>query len=287
MNFINFLILTFVILTWGYSWVLMKQALDYMMPITYVALRIGVGGLTILPLILKSSSFKFSNFIRADYIILGLLQTTAMFAFIIYGMKFVTAGKTAVVLYTMPVWTSFMLHFFLKEKLSSRQWIGVLFGTIGILCILGWDTLMKQDKYIILGEVLILLAALSWSVANIWIKVRLKNDNPTLLNGYQQLIGVVFLIILAVFTEGFFNVEWTPYSVYIVLFTGIIASAINFSAWFYLLNKIDINITTYSSLLVPVFGLIFDWYILGTKLDLGLIIGGFFIILGIYLISRK
>ena len=72
-----------------------------------------------------------------------------------------------------------------------------------------------------------------------------------------------------------------------VLFTGIVASAVNFSAWFYLINKIDINITTYSSLLVPVFGLFFDWLILDTKLDIGLIIGGFFIILGIIKISRK
>ena len=124
-------------------------------------------------------------------------------------------------------------------------------------------------------------------MANIWIRVRLKKDNPTLINGYQQLIGVVFLIILALSTEGFLKVEWTYYSIYTVLFTGIIASAVNFSAWFYLINKIDINITTYSSLLVPVFGLIFDWLILGTKLEIGLIIGGFFIILGIILISKR
>ena len=210
-----------------------------------------------------------------------------MFALIIYGMKFVTAGKTAVVLYTMPVWTSFLLHFVIKERLSVRQWLGVLFGTVGLLCILGWDTLIKQDRFIIFGEILILLAAVSWSLANIWIRVRLKNDNPTLLNGYQQLIGVIFLIILAVTTEGFFRVEWTYFSAYTILFTGIIASAVNFSAWFYLINRLDIGLTTYSSLLVPVFGLLFDWYILGTGLDPGLIAGGTFIIFGIFMISRK
>ncbi|MGI9554041.1 MAG: DMT family transporter, partial [Thermodesulfobacteriota bacterium] len=287
MNLTNLLLLAFVIITWGYSWVLMKQALDFMMPLTFVALRITVGGLFILPLILRSGSFKFSNFFKMEYLVLGLLQTTAMFGFIIYGMKFVTAGKTAVVLYTMPVWTSFLLHFFLKERLSARQWVGVVFGIIGILSILGWDTLIHQNRLIVLGECLILLAAVSWAVANIWIRVRLKSDNPTLLNGYQQLIGVVFLIVLAVSTEGFFRVEWTYYSLYTILFTGIVASAVNFSAWFYLINKIDINITTYSSLLVPVFGLFFDWLILDTKLDIGLIIGGFFIILGIIKISRK
>ena len=157
-----------------------------------------------------------------EYLVLGLLQTTAMFGFIIYGMKFVTAGKTAVVLYTMPVWTSFLLHFFLKERLSGRQWVGVVFGIIGILSILGWDTLIHQNRLIVLGECLILLAAVSWAVANIWIRVRLKSDNPTLLNGYQQLIGVVFLIVLAVSTEGFFRVEWTYYSLYTMYYSPVL-----------------------------------------------------------------
>ncbi len=287
MNLANILLLAFVIVTWGYSWVLMKQALDYMQPITFVALRIAIGGLVILPFILRNKNFRPASFLNRNYIVLGLLQTTVMFGLIIYGMKFVTAGKTAVVLYTMPVWTSFMLHFLLKERLSRRQWVGVFFGFLGIIFILGWDTLVHQNVYIVFGEFLILMAALAWAYANIWIRTRLKDENPALLNGYQQLIGVFFLIMLAISTEGLFEVKWTYYSVYTILFTGIVASAFNFSAWFYLINKIDINITTYSSLLVPVFGLLFDWYILGTKIDPGLIVGGFFIIFGIFKISRK
>ena len=125
MNPANLVLLAFVIVSWGYSWVVMKQALDYMGPLTFVALRIAVGGIVILPLILRSREFRPSNFLNRAYIVLGLIQTTAMFGFIIYGMKFVSAGKTAVVLYTMPVWTSFLLHFVLKEKLSTRQWVGV------------------------------------------------------------------------------------------------------------------------------------------------------------------
>jgi len=287
MNLVNILLLAFVIVTWGYSWVLMKQALEYMQPITFVSLRIALAGLVILPFILKNKDFRPANFLKRNYIVLGLLQTTAMFGFIIYGMKFVTAGKTALVLYTMPIWTSFMLHFLLKERLSRRQWFGVFLGFLGIIFILGWDILVNQNVYIIFGELLILMASLAWAYSNIWVRTRLKDENPTLLNGYQQLIGVFFLIILAVSTEGLFEVRWTYYSAYTILFTGIVASAINFSAWFYLINKIDINITTYSSLLVPVFALLFDWYILGSELDPGLIVGGFLIIVGIFRISRK
>lgn len=284
---LNIFLLIFTIISWGYSWVLMKQALNYMDPFTFVALRNTLGALCLLPFIFKRRSFNFSEIKNINYAIIGILQTFAMFALIIYGMKFVTAGKTSVVLYTMPVWTSVFLHFFLKEKLNRQKWIGVLFGFIGIICILGWDTIAKQNIEIIFGEILILLAAVSWAGANIWNRKKLVGHNPFVINCYQLTIGSILLIILSVSTEGFFIVDWNYYSIFIVLFTGIIASAINFSIWFRLISKLDINITTFSSLLVPVFGLLFDWLILGTKIDVGLIIGGVFILLGIYKISKK
>ncbi len=287
MDSFKLLVLVFIIITWGYSWVLMKQALEFMMPLTFVALRVAVGGLVILPFMLRDRSFELSGFFKTDHLVLGILQTTAMFGLLICGMKFVTAGKTAVVLYTMPVWTSLLLHFAVKERLNRQQWLGVMSGLAGMICILGWDTLVSQDRNTIFGEILILLAAISWAVANIWVKFRLKNNKPMLLNGYQQLTGVVFLIALSISTEGLFKVEWNYFSVYIILFTGVIASAVNFSAWFYLLNTTDVNLAAYPSLLVPVCGLIFDWIILGTTLDMGLIAGGAFIILGIYKISKR
>lgn len=283
----NILLLLFTIISWGYSWVLMKQALDYMEPFTFVALRNSLGALCLIPFIYKNKSFNLLNLTNFNYAVIGFLQTFAMFALIIYGMKFVTAGKTSVVLYTMPVWTTVFLHFFLKEKLSRKKWIGVLSGIIGILCILGWDTLAKQNMKILFGELLILLAAVSWAVANLWNRKKLSEESPLVVNGYQLAIGSLLLIILSTSTEGFFIVDWNYHSIFIVLFTGIIASAINFSIWFRLINKLDINVTTFSSLLVPVCGLLFDWAILGTKFDIGLIVGGVFILLGIYKISKK
>jgi len=79
MNLVSILLLAFVIVTWGYSWVLMKQALEYMQPITFVALRIALGGLVILPFILRNKDFRPASFLNRNYIVLGLLQTTAMF----------------------------------------------------------------------------------------------------------------------------------------------------------------------------------------------------------------
>src|SRR3972149_7060564 len=164
---LNIFLLLFVVLTWGYSWVLMKIGLRYMEPLTFAAYRCGVGGLAMLPFLY----YKGISWPRGkkwlNYVIIGLFQTTIMFGFMLYGMKFVTAGKTAVLLYTMPVWTMLLVHYYLKEKLNRSQWGGIASGCFGILCILGWDTLVHQNLLILFGELLIIIGAISWALSNI------------------------------------------------------------------------------------------------------------------------
>jgi drug/metabolite transporter (DMT)-like permease len=180
-----------------------------------------------------------------------------------------------------------MVHFYLKERLNTAKWIGVAIGTIGIVCILGRDSFVHQDLEVFTGELLVLGAAVSWAISNIWMKKRMGGENIYMLSAIQLIIGTLGLVLLAIPAEGLLIIDWNLHSIYILLFTGIIASAIDFTIWFYLLNNLDIKITTFSSMLVPVFGLIFDWAILGNRLDLGVIIGGAFILFGIYQVSKK
>ena len=137
------------------------------------------------------------------------------------------------------------------------------------------------------GELLIIIGAVSWAVSNIWVKKRMIGENVYAVSTLQLTFGTLGLLLLAIPTQGVLNVDWTPYSIYILLFTGVIASAVDFTIWFYLIRKLDINIATFSSLLVPVFGLLFDWLMLGNRPDLGVIIGGVLILAGIYKVSRK
>ncbi len=280
------ILLVFTITTWGYSWVLMKMGLGYSEPFTFAAWRCAIGAVSMM-IYLSLRPVKWPTLKKLpDYIAIGLFQTTFMFGLMLYGMKYVTAGKTSVLLYTMPIWTILLVNFYLKEKLSSRKWIGVTLGTAGIICILGWDTLVNQNLTILMGELLILAGAVSWAVSNIWIKKRMVGEDIYAMSGLQLAFGALGLVLLAAPTEGVFNVDWNAHSIYILLFTGIIASAVDFTIWFYLLKKMDISILTFSSMLVPVFGLLFDWLLLGSPLDPGIIVGGLLILSGIYKVSK-
>jgi drug/metabolite transporter (DMT)-like permease len=284
---LNIALLIFVIITWGYSWVLMKIGLRFMEPFTFATWRCGVGGLAMLPILYIKGIPWPERKKWFDYVVVGLFQTTGMFGFMLYGMRFVTAGKTSVLLYTMPLWTTLLVNFYLKERLTNSRWLGVAIGTTGILCILGWDTLVNQNMEILFGELLIIIGAISWAIANVWVKKRMLGEDAYMVNGLQMLIGTAGLALLSIPTEGLLDVNWTWVSVSIILFTGIIASTINFTIWFYLLRNLDIHTATFASMLVPVFGLLFDWIQLGNRLDKGVIVGGILILAGIYQVSNQ
>jgi drug/metabolite transporter (DMT)-like permease len=286
-TFLYIFLLVFTITTWGYSWVLMKMGLGYAEPFTFAAWRCAIGGVAMI-IFVRAKSIEWPKLEKLpDYLMIAIFQTTLMFGLMLYGMKYVTAGKTSVLLYTMPIWTIFLVHFYLKERLNRGKWLGVALGTIGIVCILGWDTLVHQNSEILFGELLIIGGAISWAVSNIWVKKRMGGENIYMVSSLQLSIGAIGLALLAIPTEGILNIEWNAHSIYILLFTGLIASAVDFTIWFYLLKNLDIKITTFSSMLVPVFGLIFDWAILGNRLDGGVIVGGALILIGIYKVSRK
>jgi drug/metabolite transporter (DMT)-like permease len=286
-TFLYIFLLVFTITTWGYSWVLMKMGLGYAEPFTFAAWRCAIGGVAMI-IFVRVKSIEWPKLEKLpDYLMIAIFQTTLMFGLMLYGMKYVTAGKTSVLLYTMPIWTIFLVHFYLKERLNRGKWLGVALGTIGIVCILGWDILVHQNSKILFGELLIIGGAISWAVSNIWVKKRMGGENIYMVSSLQLSIGAIGLALLAIPTEGLINIEWNAHSIYILLFTGLIASAVDFTIWFYLLKNLDIKITTFSSMLVPVFGLIFDWAILGNGLDAGVLVGGALILIGIYKVSKN
>ncbi|MGQ0793346.1 MAG: DMT family transporter [Deltaproteobacteria bacterium] len=285
---LNIALLGFIIITWGYSWALMKIGIGYIEPLTFSALRCGLGGACLIPFVLTRRIPLIKRERLGDALAVGLLQTAGMFGFMVSGMKFVTAGKTAVLLYTMAIWTSLIVHFYLKERLTPSQWVGIVFGCAGGAAILGWDTLANQSRDVVFGELLIILGAVCWAASNVWVKKRLRGEDAAAVTCLQLLTGSAALFLVALPIEGGIqSAEWTRESVAIVLFTGVVASAINFTIWVYLINRLDINTAVFCSMLVPVTGLVFDRLMLGTRLDAGVIIGGALILAGIYQVSSR
>lgn len=276
-----------ITLIWGYAWVLMKASLNFMGPFTYSSFRFGTGALTMFIILLLLRLGMPEKRYWKHLFIIGLLQTAAVFLFVMFAMEFVDAGKSSVLLYSMPIWSSLLAAKFLQEKLNFLKMIGLFLGFIGLIFIVGWDIFNISNPQVIFGELLIILAAICWGIANVYYRIHLKDLPHMQTAAYQMLFGTIIIFIFAVFKEWGEPIVLNLESIYYILYTGILASALCFTVWYIIIDKIDMATATISTLLVPVFGLIFSHLLLGEKLTMGILIGSILIISGIIVSTRK
>lgn len=288
-------LLTFALtLIWGAAWIFMKIGLDYMGPFTFSMFRFASGALALLIILFFMKRLAVKDISIRDLMILGLFQTAAVFLFVTYGMLFVDAGKTSVLLYTMPIWSGILAAKFLDEQLTGANILAMILGAGGLFLIVGFDLNALTDRSVIIGDLFVLVASVCWAIANIFYQKKFKKADRLQVNAYQMLFGTIAILIAALIMEWGEPIEWTGMSIFAILFTGIAASAISFSIWFYLLDSVDTATAAMSILLVPIFGLLFGAIFLDEKLTTNIIAGSALILIGVVLtqfsgmfVSRK
>jgi len=280
------LLIILITVLWGYAWVHMKASLTYMGPFTFTAFRFSVGALTLLIIVLFLKLGLPPKRYWKHLIIVGLLQTAAVFLLVMFSLRFVEAGKSSVLLYSMPMWSSLLAVKYLGEKLATKQLIGLFTGMVGLLTILGWDIWIGQSPEAIFGEILIIIAAIVWAIANVHYRLHLAQLPKIQASAYQMTFGAIGIIIAALWMEWGEAVHLNAESIYYILFTGIIASALCFTVWYFILSQIDMATATIATLLVPIFGLLFSALILDEKISAGVIVGASLIIVGIVIAQK-
>jgi drug/metabolite transporter (DMT)-like permease len=271
---------------WGYAWVSMKMSLEYMGPFTFSALRFLIGALALLIVLIYKKIPMPKRDLWGPLIFLGLLQTSLVYIFVMTGMRFVEAGKSSVILYSMPLWSSLLATHFLKEHVSWIKWFGIGLGAVGLSFILGMDVWQNQSGMILIGEAIIVLAAIIWATSNVFHQKKFSGENQLMVTTFQMLFGTLGLFLAALLLERNEAFIVNATSIGLLVFTGVLASAFCFSAWFYLLEKLDTVTVTNASLLVPIFGVLFSWLTFGEPITIEIIIGAAFVLVGV-IITRN
>lgn len=275
------LVILAVAILWGYAWVVMKLSLQYMGPFTFSAFRFATGTITMFVILHFTEGITLPWQHMKDFMIIGILQTAVVFLLVMYGLLFVDAGKSSMLLYSMPIWTSILAVTLLGERLTYGRVMGLSVGFVGLLTILGWDLWFEQSKSVIFGEMLIMIAFISWALSNVYYRRYLKDVSLLQVSTWQMLFGTMAIIIVSIIMEFGEPMIINMKSIYYILFMGVFASALCFTVWFLILSIIDMITATISSMLVPVFGLFLSYIIIGERLTGSVLIGSGLIVVGV------
>jgi drug/metabolite transporter (DMT)-like permease len=280
-----YLLLAAVVILWGINWPIIKIGLAYIEPVWFVGLRMFIGAGLFFAWQLASSGVAVPG--RRDIPIIlsiGLLQNGLYLVLITVGLRYVPAGRSAVLSYTTPLWVV-PAALLLGERLSAARLAGVGLGLAGIFVLFEPGEIDWTDRAVIFGNLCLVLAALAWAVAILHIRFHHWRLSPLALMPWHLLLAGVAVLPLALAVEGAPHIAWTAEFCAVLIYNGPITTCFCLWAIISIGRTLPAITTSLVLLAVPVVGLAASTLWLGEALTVGLLLGMALIGAGVALVS--
>jgi drug/metabolite transporter (DMT)-like permease len=261
-----------VVFAWGFNWVVTKLLLESATPMWLICIRSAVALVALLPLMLIRGDLILPK--RTDVPVLlsiGVLHMTAFAALVGIGLSLIPAGRSIVLGYTTPLWVAPGSVLFLGERLSRRSAAGVALGMTGLALIFNPITFDWNDRQALIGNGLLLLAALCWAASILHVRSHKWDSTPFQLVFWEVLLATVLLAVLACVFEGAPRIHMHANTVPLFLYAGVIGVALAYWAMAMVNRSLPAVTTSIGVLATPVVGVLFAAVVLGEAITLPLL----------------
>ena len=186
----------------------------------------------------------------------GLFGNALPFALISWGQVSVQAGLTAIFMAVMPLATLLLAHVFTdEEKLDRWKFIGVMFGLVGVVVLMGWSALdaIGDD---LLRQAAILLAAICYAINAIITRKLTKLPRWSTMTALM-LAGTIWLLPVSLLVESPFLVRPSIASGLSMLALAIGPTAIATVMILRIIDRQGASFLSQINFLVPIVGMVF------------------------------
>jgi drug/metabolite transporter (DMT)-like permease len=272
------------VLLWSSAFITTKPIIDNSDPFAALAFRfffVAIG------FYLFSVYSKNSIFINKknllESIISGVLFHGLYLGGVFYSISIgMPTGIAALIVTLQPILTNALSGPILSEKVTIKQWFGVLLGFVGAALVLGLDV---GSDIPLQGLIATIIALIAITTSTIWQK-KLSNNLPlSVSNMYQAIGGCSFhILIIIFFVEPYIVFSKTffiamSHQIFLVSFGA-------FTILMYLIKKNSASKTVSIFFLIPATSAFMAWLFLNenlTNLDL---VGFFITTVGVYIATR-
>ena len=191
-------------------------------------------------------------------------------------------GIAALIVTLQPVLTNALSGPILGEKVSTKQWIGVVLGFAGATLVLGLDI---GSEIPITGLIATIIALIAITSSTIWQK-KLSNNLPLSVSNFYQAVGgcLFHILIIIFFAKPYIDFSQTfliamSHQIFLVSFGA-------FTILMYLIKNNSATKTVSIFFLIPATSAFMAWLFLNeslTNLDL---LGFLITTIGVYIATR-
>ena len=249
---------------WGFSFVIVKDSLDYIGAMYMIAFRY-----TIAAGVMALIFIKKWKLINKDYLVHGLL--TGLFLFLAYatqtiGCKYTTAGKNAFLTTIYVILVPFITWILSRKRPGIFVFIAAVMSLTGIgLLALGAD----DARGINIGDLLTLICGIFFALHIIYTeKFNARGGDPLFLTLLQFLVVAILGWLTAPFMDGAFptSTAFTSRVVLSMLYLGLLSTMVGFSLQNIGLKYVQSSIASLFLSFESVFGMLFSTLILHERL---------------------
>lgn len=238
---------------WGFSFVVVKDALDLIPPVYMTALRY-----TLAAIFLAIVFWKKLKLINKKYLIAGAVLgffLAAATAIQTVALKTTDAGVCAFLTTAYVVWSPFLAWAMFKKRPNKQCLIAVVFAIVGIGLLS-----LTRGFHIGFGELLTLICGVGFALHIVFADKFTETKDPLILSFLQMVFAAIFGWIMAPIYDGALDISmfagggfWIA-----ILYTGVLGSAVCFLLQ--VVAQKHLPVTTASILLSmeSVFGTIFS-----------------------------
>ena len=282
----DLLLLLLLSIIWGSAFFNIKIATYSYEPFTLALVRVIFASIPLF-LLCKFKKIKIEAFSKnwRWYALIGLCNIAIPFVLIAIGTAKINSYLAAILMSTTPLSGSILAHFFTKdEKLSYLKSLGVLIGFSGIVLLFFDKVIINSENYL---YVLITILGSTFYCIGGLLTLKLNNRVNENVTTSTTLWSVIFLLPLSLLLEAPWNSSPTLQSTMSLLYLGVIATGLAWLIRFRILTVNGLVFQTQVAYLIPIFGIIFGYFLMDEVITWRAIVSLVVILIGIYIFKKN
>ena len=285
-NTFDFSLLILLAIIWGSSFFNIKLATYSYEPITLALVRVIFASIPLL-ILCKIKNIYIEAFTKnwKPYALIGLCNIAIPFVLIAIGTAKINSYLAAILMSTTPLSGSILAHIFTKdEKLSFLKSLGVLIGFSGIILLFFDKVIINSENY--LYALITILGSTFYCIGGL-LTLKLRNKKNENVTTSTTLWSVIFLLPFSLIFETPWNSNPTMSATLSLLYLGIVATGLAWLIRFRILTVNGLVFQTQVAYLIPIFGVLFGYFLMDEIITWRVLLSLVIILLGIHIFKKN